>query len=69
MAGGPLAGLLKDLEADCFASSEQRVLAAFVVGWGAGVLHGAGWHDQRVAAPHASVAGSTHVCPPGPLCR
>ncbi|PRW58682.1 exocyst complex component SEC3A [Chlorella sorokiniana] len=28
---GPLAGLLKDLEADCFASSEQRVLAAFVV--------------------------------------
>ena len=31
MSGGPLAGLLKDLEADCFASSEQRVLAAFVV--------------------------------------
>lgn len=53
MAGGPLAGLLKDLEADCFASSEQRVLAAFVVGWGVGVLYGAGWHDQMVAVPHA----------------
>ena len=28
---GSLAGLLKDLEQDCFANSEQRVLAAFVV--------------------------------------
>lgn len=61
MAGGPLAGLLKDLEADCFANSEQRVLAAFVVGGRSGSVEGGPVHAWKscVIQSHAAVLALT----------